>query len=114
MKSVLRTTAVLGSASIVGMLAGLASAKASALFIGPGGVGFIALLQSLLGLVGLIAGLGVSAGLVRAGARALAEEDMPQIAALRRAAWLVFAALGGPAALLMIICQRPLAEMVLG
>ena len=114
MKSVLRATAVLGSASIVGMLAGLVSAKASALFIGPGGVGFIALLQSLLGLVGMVAGLGVSAGLVRAGARALAEGDLSQIAALRRAAWLVIAVLGGPAALLMFIAQKPLAQMMLG
>ena len=83
MKSILKATVVLSSASIVSILTGLVSAKVSAVLLGPGGLGYMGLLQSLLGLSGMLAGMGVGTGLVRAGARALAGKDERQEAALR-------------------------------
>src|SRR5256885_4249888 len=100
MKSILKATAVLSSASVVSILMGLVSAKVSAVLLGPGGLGYMGLLQSLLGLSGLIAGMGVGTGLVRAGARALAEHDARQEAALRAGAWRLCWGLGGLAFLL--------------
>src|SRR5947209_8499677 len=79
MKSILKATAILSSGSLVSILVGLVSAKFSALLLGPSGVGYMGLLQSTLSLVVLVAGMGgISAGLVRAGARARAEENIRQ------------------------------------
>lgn len=114
MKSILKATAVLGSASVVSILMGLLSAKVSAVLLGPSGVGFMGLLQSLLGLSGLIAGMGVGAGLVRTGARALQDQDSRKMAALRAAAWLVTGALGVATALVMTLARAPLSQFMLG
>jgi antigen flippase len=114
MKSILKATVVLSSASIVSILTGLVSAKVSAVLLGPGGLGYMGLLQSLLGLSGMLAGMGVGTGLVRAGARALAGKDERQEAALRGGAWLLCWSLGGLAALLMIGLRTPLSRMMLG
>lgn len=114
MKSILKATAVLSSASAVSILMGLVSAKVSALVLGPGGMAYLGLLQSLLGLSALFAGMGVATGLVRAGARALAEKDVQQEAALRGGAWLLCWTLGGLAVFLMILLRAPLSRMMLG
>jgi PST family polysaccharide transporter len=114
MRSILKATAVLGSASILTMLIGLLSAKMFAVLLGPGGYGSLGVLQSLLGLSGMIAGVGVSAGLVRNGARALADGDVRQVAAFRAGAWLLCGFLGGPSAILMILFRVPLSNLVLG
>jgi PST family polysaccharide transporter len=91
MKSLFRATAILGSSSLITIIVGLATSKAYALLLGPSGLGFMGLLQSLLGLSSIIAGLGVGSGLVRMGANALARNATNELAALRRAAWLLFA-----------------------
>jgi PST family polysaccharide transporter len=114
MKSILKATAVLGSASIVSILMGVVSAKVSAVLLGPNGMGYMGLLQSLLGLSGLIAGMGVGTALVRAGARALSDGDARGMAALRGASWLLWGVLGGAAALLMTLARAPLSMLMLG
>lgn len=114
MKSILKATAILGSASVVSVLTGLLSAKVTAVLIGPTGLGYLGLLQSLLGLVVLIAGMGIGTGLVRIGARSLAEGQPDKMAALRRAAWLLSASFGGATALLMIAARVPLSRWMLG
>jgi enterobacterial common antigen flippase len=114
MKSILKATAVLSSASVVSILMGLVSAKVSALLLGPAGLGYMGLLQSLLGLGTIIAGMGVSTGLVRAGAKALAQQDERQEAALRSGARLLCLGLGGLAVLLMILLRAPLSRFMLG
>ncbi len=114
MKSILRATAVLGSSSIVGILVGLVSAKFSAVLLGPNGVGLIGLLQSLVGLSGLIAGMGIGVGLIRAGAFALAEEDYVHFAALRSGAWLIVGVLGTLALAFIYLFRVPISQWILG
>lgn len=114
MKSILRATAVLGSVSMVNIIAGLITAKVSAVVLGPGGMGYMGLLQAMVGLTGLIAGMGIGASLVRTGAKALADDDARQMAALRRAAWLICALLGAAAVLLMYLLRVPLSRIMLG
>ncbi|MDX6612626.1 MAG: hypothetical protein QOD75_1812 [Blastocatellia bacterium] len=114
MKSIFRATAVLSSASVISILAGLVSAKVSAVLLGPGGMGLMGLLQSLLGLSAMIAGLGAGVGLVRAGARALATEDTRELAALRSGAWLLCWSAGGAFALFVILMRTPLSRVMLG
>lgn len=114
MKAIFKATAVLGSASVVGILAGLVSAKVSALLLGPGGLGFAGLMTSLLGLSGMLAAMGVSIGVVRVGARALAENDQRRIAAVRSAAWVMSGGLGLVVAAAMILARTPLSRLMLG
>ncbi|HJR05808.1 MAG TPA: oligosaccharide flippase family protein [Pyrinomonadaceae bacterium] len=114
MKSILKATAVLSSASFISVLMGLVLAKVSASLLGPEGVGLMGLLQSLVGLAALVAGMGVGAGLVRAGAKALAQGDEGQVAALGGGAWLLCWTLGGLAALLLVLLRAPLSRLMLG
>ncbi len=99
---------------MVSIVVGLASAKVTALLLGPEGVGFMGLLQGLIGLVGLLAGLSVGAGLVRRGANILAGAGHEEFAALSRAAWLLFWALGLSAAALMVVFRAPISRLMLG
>lgn len=114
MISIIRATAILGSSSVVSILVGLVSAKALAVLIGPSGLGYLSLLQALLGLSLLVAGMGVGTGLIRMGANALAREDQSEVAALHRAIWLLLGALGGIALLVMITFREPISQAMLG
>src|SRR4051794_18239746 len=105
MRSILRNTTILSSSSLASIVVGLLAAKGWAVMLGPLGMGNMALLQSLFGLAGLIAGLGIGTGLVRAGANALAQHDQLYFAALRRAAWLIILTFGTIALLLLILMR---------
>ena len=96
------------------ILVGLASAKVWAMLLGPSGLGFMGLLQSLLGLAGLTAAAGLGTGLVRLGANALERGDREQVAALRRAAWLLFWVVGSLAVAIMVSFRTPIGEWMLG
>jgi PST family polysaccharide transporter len=113
-KSILRATAILSGSSVVSILVGLVSAKAFSALLGPSGVGYMGLLQALIGLAGLLAGMGIGAGLVRMGAEALAREDHRQVAALCRAVWLLLWILGGGAALVLLVFRVPISQWMLG
>lgn len=114
MKSILRSTAVLSSSSVVTIIVGLVSAKAFALLIGPTGLGYMGLLQSLVGLAGLVTGMGIGTGLVRMGAEALEQQNVIKVAALRRAAWSLFWTFGGGAFLLLALIREPVSRYMLG
>jgi PST family polysaccharide transporter len=114
MLSILRATAMLGGSSLVSIFVGLFSAKALAVLVGPSGLGFLSLLQSLLGLALLISGMGVGAGLIRAGASALAREDHLQVAALRQAIRMLFWFLGGFSLVVLIALRAPISHAMLG
>lgn len=114
MLSILKATALLGSSSFVTLLIGLVSVKAWALLVGPTGLGQQGLLQSLIGYCGLLAGLGIGTGLVRHGARQIAENNPRQIAAFRVAAWCLFWLLGALACLLLAVFQMPISRFALG
>jgi enterobacterial common antigen flippase len=114
MKSILRATAVLGSSSVVTILVGLVSAKGYALLLGPIGTGYMGLLQSLLGIAGLVAGMGIGTGVVRLGAKAAKEGDERRVTTLRRAAWLLVGLFGTIILLVMVALREPLGRLMLG
>ncbi len=103
MKSALESTAILGFSSMVSIVAGLATSKLLALWVGPSGLGVLMLLQTTVGLVALPAGLGLAAGLVRSGAEAVSRHDDHTLRTLfRAAAWLI-AASGATAAVGLVL-----------
>jgi O-antigen/teichoic acid export membrane protein len=113
--SSLRATAILGSGSIVSIAVGLIATKALASLLGPSGIGLIGLLQSLVGMVTLVAGLGIGgAALVREGAAAIANEDEAWLAALRSAAWSLVWLPGGLGALGLVVFRDPLSRWAMG
>jgi PST family polysaccharide transporter len=114
MKSVFRATAILGGSSFVTIIVGVVTSKAYALLIGPSGIGMFGLLQSLAGLSGMIAGLGVGTGVVRIGANALARDAAEEVAALRRAAWVIIAGAGCLSFLVLLFCRAQISQYMLG
>lgn len=114
MKALLRATALLSTASFATILISLVTSKANAVLIGPDGVGLNGLIQSLLGLSTLVAGLGISTGLVREVSAALARDDLERVAALKRAAHLVTRVSGAIAALLLLLFRAQTRSWFLG
>lgn len=110
-RQILRATAIVGSASAINIVVGLARNKAAALLLGPAGVGMIGLLLSLVATVSGVAGLGVG----NAAVRQIASDDDPVTREANRRALdrltVVLALVGTLATWLL---REPLASLVLG
>jgi enterobacterial common antigen flippase len=98
----------------VTIVVGLVATKALATVLGPDGIGLIGLLQSLVGMVSLVASMGIGAALVREGAVAIANENGARLGALRSAAWWLVWVLGGLSALGLVLFRDPLSRLVIG
>jgi O-antigen/teichoic acid export membrane protein len=84
-KQILRSSSVIGGASILNVAIGLVRTKAAALLLGPAGVGLIGLLQSMMTTASSIAGLGLSNVGTRQIAEAAATGDLHAVGTTRRA-----------------------------
>lgn len=82
---IVRSTAVIGLASMATVLIGLARTKAVALLVGPVGLGLISVYLNLVNAASAIAGLGLNASAVREIAAAEAAADQARLDANRRA-----------------------------
>jgi enterobacterial common antigen flippase len=114
MMSPARATGILAIGTAATLLAGILVAKALAILTGPEGVGLYGLLQSLLGLATILFGLGVGTGIVRATARAVADDDENRRAALRGAGMLLAIGGGLLGGLLLILFRDSIATLFLG
>jgi len=112
-RSILRATAILSSSSFLTILVGVATAKVNAVFLGPAGYGYMGLLQSLINLTVLVAGLGVGVGLVKMGASRAKENDAAGMACLRSAAWLVVAVTGVLATIVLVVFREKFSLWIL-
>jgi antigen flippase len=113
-RATLRRTIVLSGSSLVSIVAGIVSSKAFALLLGPSGLGFMGLLQSMLGLGFMVAAMGIGVGLIRAGATALADGEQQRITALRTAMIPLRWVLGGVTIVVIVGLHQPIAALVLG
>ena len=84
-RRILRSSAIIGSASVVNIGLGMARTKALAVLLGPAGVGLASLYIGLLTAAATVASLGVGTVGTRQVAEALAKEDAPLLAKARRA-----------------------------
>lgn len=109
-----RATGIIALGTAAQLLSAVAVSKALAILTGPQGVGFYALLQSLLGLASLGFGLGVGTGIVRATARALADGDKDRPIALRNAAIVIAFAGGLAGGGAFVLLREPIAATFLG
>ena len=96
-RQILRSSSIIGGASVINIVLGIARMKVAAVFLGPAGVGLIGLLTNLTGVATAVAGMGVGNVGVRQIAEAAGKNDEAAIAQVRRAlfwATLFLAALG--------------------
>lgn len=95
---ILRSSSIIGGASVINILVGLLRLKVAAVLLGPAGVGLIGLLQNLMATSATVASLGIGMVGTRQIAEANGRDAQHAVAAARRALFwgtLVLAALGG-------------------
>ena len=113
-RQILRSSSIIGGASVINILVGLLRMKVAAVLLGPAGVGLIGLLTNVVATASGVAGLGVGTVGTRQIAEAAGQDDQQQIWLVRRALfWLTLglAALGGASFWML---RRVLAEHLLG
>ena len=113
-RQILRSTSIIGGASVANIAIGLIRTKVAAILLGPGGVGLIGLLQSLLSTAAVVASLGFGTVGTRQIAEAVAHDDEAGVAAARRALFwgtLGLTIVGGG---VLWSARAPLARFVLG
>jgi O-antigen/teichoic acid export membrane protein len=96
-RQILRSSSIIGGASVINIAVGLLRIKVAAVLLGPAGVGLIGLLTNLAGTASAVAGLGVGSVGTRQIAEAVGRNDAAAMAAARRALFwgsLVLALLG--------------------
>ena len=110
--SAARALAILGSSSLITVLAGIASAKLAAELIGPSGFGLVALVQGISATVAALIELGLASAVVRAYAP---ETDVrPSLAALGSCARRIVLIAGGFAVVAAAILAPLLSKSILG
>lgn len=87
-RQILRSSSIIGGASVINVAVGLLRIKVAAVLLGPAGVGLIGLLTNLAGTASTVAGLGVSNVGTRQVAEAAGRNDVVAMAAARRALFL--------------------------
>lgn len=113
-RQILRSSSIIGGASVVNILLGLLRQKAAAVILGAAGVGLIGLLQSLLATAAAVASLGIGNAGTRQVAEAVGRQDEDMLLAAKRALFwgtLLLAALG---ASILYILRSVIAEGFLG
>jgi O-antigen/teichoic acid export membrane protein len=108
---ILRATAIVGGASAMNILIGLARNKVAAILLGPAGIGTIGLLLNLVTTVASLAGLGIAMSGVRALASAADDDARSHIRQVVGTLTLLLAAVGGIGIWLL---RKALAQYVLG
>ena len=112
-RRILRSSSVIGGASIVNILVGLLRTKVAAVLLGPSGIGLIGLLQNLMGTASVVSALGFGTAGTRQIAEVAEREDARSVAVARRALFwgtLLLSLSGGG---LFWLCRVFLAERVL-
>ncbi len=91
-RSILKSTSLIGGASVINILIGMVRTKFVAVLLGPSGVGLMGVYGTITGMVGTVAGMGISTSGVRQIAYAYANGDEKVVAGtvktLRRTVWL--------------------------
>lgn len=113
-RQMLRSSVIVGGASVINILAGLLRIKAAAVLLGPAGVGLIGLLTSLVSTASALAGLGFGTAGTRQIAEASAANDAQALATARRALFLGTVVLAGAGAAVVWALRSELAALLLG
>ena len=97
-RQILKSSSIIGGASVINILIGLFKIKVVAVLLGPAGIGLIGLLQNVMAMTSSVAAMGIRTAGTRQISEANAENNQQMIATARRALFLgtmVLAVLGG-------------------
>lgn len=113
-RTILRSSAIMGSASVVNIVVGLVRMKVAAVLLGPAGIGLIGLLQNLMQTASTVSAVGFGSAGTRQIAEAAAGERDANVATARRALFwgtLFLSVVGGA---LFFLMREQLATWLLG
>lgn len=113
-RSILKSTSLIGGASVLNILIGMVRTKFVAILLGPTGVGLLGMYDQITGMVSSVTGMGIASSGVRQVAEAVGTNDDVRIArtviTLRRVAWLT----GTLGLLVMLVFCMPLSNLTFG
>jgi antigen flippase len=112
-KDILKSTVIVGGGSLVTVLTGVVRGKVISLAVGPAGIGLQGLLGSTMRTTTAVAGMGMQTSGVREVARLRGEHNTDELGHTLRAIRLATLALGGFAALVLVLFHRPLGSQLL-
>lgn len=113
-RQILRSTSIIGGASILNVFIGLLRTKVAALLLGPAGIGLIGLLQNLMSTASAVAALGFGTAGTRQIVEAAGRDDPDALAVARRALFWGTLLLSLVGAIAVWMLREPLAARVLG
>lgn len=113
-RQILRSSSIIGGASVVNVVIGLLRNKVAALLLGPAGVGIIGLLQNIVATASAVASLGMGNAATRQVAEAAAEDGAPGLGPLRRALFWGTAILAAVGTLALWLARGPVADALFG
>ncbi|WP_210546271.1 O-antigen translocase [Rhodoferax sp. PAMC 29310] len=113
-RRILKSSSIIGGASVINILIGLVRIKFVALWLGPAGIGLVSLYSVLLATASTLASMGVGTVATRQVAEALSKEDAQTLAVVRRSLSLGVWILAGAGALAVWSLREVLAIKVLG
>jgi len=108
---IMKSSSLIGGAQGINMLIGMIRVKFVAILIGPVGVGLVSTYQSMIQMIGTVAGLGLQSSAVRDIAKAVSQADQEHIGrtvlSLRRMCWLT----GGLGTLAVMLLSETLSQL---
>lgn len=110
-RQILRSSSIIGGASVINIAMGLLRQKAAALILGPAGVGLIGLYQSLIATAAALGALGLGNAGSRQVAAAVGREDAHALAGARRALFWVTSILALLSAVLLWLFRGTVARL---
>ena len=110
----LRSTSLLGGASVANLVIGLARTKIVALLVGAAGLGLIGIFQNFMNAATALGGVGLATAAPREIAAQSATNGSGGEALARRAVIIGSLGLGLVSAILIFLCRNPIADAVLG
>lgn len=113
-RSILKSSTIIGGASVLNILIGLVRTKFVAVLLGPAGVGLLGMYGQIMALISTMTGMGINTSGVRQVAESVGSGDYERIArtvvTLRRTAWLT----GVLGLLVMVAFCQPLSQITFG
>lgn len=113
-RRILRSSSIIGGASVINILIGLVRTKVLAVLLGPAGMGLVGLYSALMATAATVASMGVGTVGARQIAEAIGKEDAHALAVARRAMFWGTLMLASAAGLVVWSLREVLAVRVLG
>lgn len=111
-RQIFRSSAIVGSASLINIVINIIKVKVLAMLLGAAGVGLMGLYQNIMGMASTLAGCGIGSSGVRQLAASAGEASI--LAIVRRTLWLANLVLGVAGMAVLWLLREPVSQWVFG